>query len=56
MYSNACKRKHLCACVHKSVCRYIQECGEGYINYIIYVKCTSYLISYVNYIICIIDT
>ena len=28
-------------------------CGEGYVNYIIYVKCISYIISYISYIICV---
>ena len=28
-------------------------CGEGYVNYIIYVKCISYIISYISYILCV---
>ena len=39
----------MCECVCVCVCE------EGYVNYIIYVKCINYIISYVNYIICVSD-
>ena len=43
----------MCLCIIRTY-KYI--CGEGYVNYIIYVKCISYIISYFNYIISISDT